>query len=65
MAELVNMKRFKKQRRRRLRAEAAEENRARHGETKPAKTRRRSDEQTRARALDGKRIESPAKDEPA
>ncbi len=64
MAEIVNMTRFKKQRRRRLRSEAAEENRTRHGETKPEKTRRRADERSRARELEGNRIESPAKDEP-
>ncbi len=61
MAEIVNLRRVKKQRARDAAAQAAAENRARHGRTAAAKQAERLEQARARRALDGTRKDpSPA-----
>ena len=64
MAEIVNLRRAKKQRQRAADAVAAQQNRVRHGRTGAQQANDRRAEQRRAVALDGIRrdAEPPASD---
>jgi hypothetical protein len=57
MAEIINLRRARKQRARAEREVRAETNRARHGRTKAEKLRDSADQERRDQSLDGHRIE--------
>jgi hypothetical protein len=57
MAEIVNLRQFRKQRERRDAAKAAATNRARHGGSKAERERRRREADKAAKDLDGKRLD--------
>jgi Domain of unknown function (DUF4169) len=59
MGEIVNLRRVKKQRERQAAAQAAAENRVRHGRTGAVKAADRMDEERRRVALDGAQVEQP------
>lgn len=60
MAEIVNLRRVKKQRARAEAAGQAAENRARHGRNKAEKARDAADAARRDAGLDGARLDRPA-----
>lgn len=57
MADIVNLRQFRKQRRRREAEEAAADNRVRHGTTKAAREKLRRESEKAAKDLDGKRLD--------
>ncbi len=57
MADVVNLNRFRKTRRKEEREKTAEENRVRFGRTKAEKLRDRQEAERRKAALDGKKVE--------
>ena len=57
MADIVNLNRFRKMRRKEEREKTAEENRIRFGRTKAEKLRDRQDAERREADLDGKKVE--------
>ena len=57
MAEIINLRRARKQRARAEREAEAETNRARHGRTKAEKQHDATDQERHERSLDGHRIE--------
>lgn len=59
MADIVNLRQFRKQKARADGAAKAEENRALHGRTKAEKLRDRVDAERSARFIDGHRLEAP------
>ena len=62
-SNVVNLNRFRKQKRREEEARQAEVNRVRHGRTKGEKARELADRERAARLLEGKRL--AAVDDPA
>lgn len=57
MAEVVNLRQFRKQQRRREAEKAAETNRARHGSSKAEREKQRRESEKARRDLDGKRLD--------
>ncbi|HZB89802.1 MAG TPA: DUF4169 family protein [Stellaceae bacterium] len=57
MADIVNLRQFRKQRRRREAEEAAATSRTRHGTTKTAREKVRRESEKAAKDLDGKRLD--------
>jgi len=60
MAEVINLRLARKTKDRLTKAREAEENRARHGQTKAERARSRSEAQRTARLVDGARREPEA-----
>lgn len=59
MAEIVNLNRFRKDNNRRKRAEAAAENRVRHGRTRAEREAEQAREEKRRALVEGHRLERP------
>jgi hypothetical protein len=57
MADIVNLRQFRKQRQRREAEKTAAANRARHGDTKAAREKLRRESEKAAKDLDGKRLD--------
>ncbi len=57
MAEIVNLRQFRKQRRRRDAEATAAGNRARHGSTKAEREKLKRESEKAAKDLDGKRLD--------
>ncbi|MCK5934453.1 MAG: DUF4169 family protein [Fulvimarina manganoxydans] len=57
MAEIVNLRQARKRRDRQIREAEADANRARHGQSKPEKTRRANEQATAEAHLDGHRLD--------
>lgn len=57
MAEVVNLRQFRKQQQRREAEKAAETNRARHGSSKAEREKQRRESEKARRDLDGKRLD--------
>jgi hypothetical protein len=57
MADIVNLRQFRKQRQRREAEKVAAVNRARHGDTKAAREKLRRESEKAAKDLDGKRLD--------
>ncbi len=57
MADIVNLRQFRKQRQRREAEKTAAANRTRHGDTKAAREKLRRESEKAAKDLDGKRLD--------
>ncbi|HWI27064.1 MAG TPA: DUF4169 family protein [Stellaceae bacterium] len=57
MAEVVNLRQFRKQRQRREAEKTAETNRARHGSSKAEREKLRRESEKASKDLDGKRLD--------
>jgi hypothetical protein len=57
MADIVNLRQFRKQRQRREAEKTAAANRARHGDTKAGREKLRRESEKAAKDLDGKRLD--------
>jgi len=63
MGDIVNLNKYRKQRRRSDHAKQGAENRVRFGRSKPERTRTRSEQERRRGELEGKRLDDANSDE--
>jgi uncharacterized protein DUF4169 len=63
MGDIVNLSKYRKQRRRADHAKQAAENRTRFGQSKSERARTRSEQERRSGDLDGKRLDDGRPDE--
>ena len=59
MADIVNLRQFRKQKQRVEKAERADENRARSGQSKASRKKKSAEDETLRRTLDGARRDTP------